>query len=77
MIGEKIVAIRRDEQGNITHIRTHLGHVLTLEEAVAQAKQGGFDSITSLDSQGNWTIARDARDGEPVTGGNLTILPEF
>ncbi len=77
MFGEKIVAIRKDDQGNIVQIKTHTGRILSIEEAMEQAGQGGFDSLTSIDERGNWTIDVGAGDGEPEQGGNLTILPEF
>ncbi|MFC4768453.1 DUF3892 domain-containing protein [Effusibacillus consociatus] len=77
MIGEKIIAIQKDANGNIAKVKTHTGRILTIEEAMVQANNGGFDSITSLDPQGNWYIASSAGDGQPETGGNLTILPEF
>jgi hypothetical protein len=77
MLGEKIVAIRKDGNGNIMEVKTHTGRILTIDQAIRQAEQGGFDSITSLDREGNWYIANSAGDGEPEQGGNLTILPEF
>lgn len=77
MFGEKIVAIRKDEQGNIVQVKTHTGRILSIEDAMDQARQGGFDSLTAIDAQGNWSIADGAGDGEPEQGGNLTILPEF
>jgi hypothetical protein len=77
MIGEKIIAVRKDANGEITKIKTHTGRVLSIEEAIRHAKNGGFDSITDLDPQGNWYISNSAGDGQPVNGGNLTILPEF
>lgn len=77
MFGEKIVAIQKDGNGNIAKVKTHTGRVLSIQEAMQQAKNGGFDSITSLDPQGNWFIANSAGDGQPEKGGNLTILPEF
>ncbi|BCJ87499.1 DUF3892 domain-containing protein [Effusibacillus dendaii] len=77
MIGEKIVAIQKDDAGNISKIKTHTGRILGIEEAKRFAAKGGFDSLTSIDEEGNWYIERSAGDGKPEIGGNLTILPEF
>lgn len=77
MIGEKIIAVRKDENGRISQIKTHTGRILTMEQAMRQAAEGGFDSLTAIDREGNWYIANSAGDGEPEIGGNLSVLPEF
>ncbi|GAX89121.1 DUF3892 domain-containing protein [Effusibacillus lacus] len=77
MIGEKIVAIQKDENGNITQVKTHTGRVLSIEEAIQQAENGGFDSIDKIDKHGNWYMKASAGDAQPEQGGNLSILPEF
>ncbi|WP_018131423.1 DUF3892 domain-containing protein [Effusibacillus pohliae] len=77
MLGEKIVAVRKDANGNITQVKTHTGRILTIEQAMQQAAAGGFDSLNAIDRQGNWYMANSAGDGEPEQGCNLSILPEF
>jgi hypothetical protein len=64
-VGEKIIAITDD------------GNILSINEIQKLARDGGVDSITSLDKEGNWTIQDSAATGETVYGSNLDQLPEF
>lgn len=75
--GEKIIAIRRDENGDIQMVKNHTGRVLSIEQAMEEAKEGRFDSLNAIDKEGNWFINSSAGDGMPERGGNLDILPEF
>jgi hypothetical protein len=76
-MGEKIVAIKKDQNGDIAYVKTDDGAILSIEEAQVLAREGKIDSLASLDKEGNWTILDSAGNGETVTGNNLDQLPEF
>jgi hypothetical protein len=76
-MGEKIIAVKKDQNGDIAEVMTHTGRVISIEQAMKEAAEGKFDSITSLDKEGNWTIANSAGDGQPESGNNLDMLPSF
>jgi hypothetical protein len=76
-MGEKIVAIKKDQNGDIAYVKTDDGAILSIEEAQVLAREGKIDSLASLDKEGNWTILYSAGNGETVTGNNLDQLPEF
>lgn len=76
-MGEKIIAIRKDQNGDIAEVMTHTGRVMSIEQAVEEARAGRFDSITALDKEGNWTISSSTGDGAPESGSNLDALPSF
>jgi Protein of unknown function (DUF3892) len=76
-MGEKIIAVRKDHNGDIAEVMTHAGRVISIEHAMQEARQGKFDSIDALDQEGNWYIQSSTGDGEPESGGNLDMLPSF
>ncbi|TCP52211.1 uncharacterized protein DUF3892 [Tumebacillus sp. BK434] len=76
-MGEKIIAVNKDQNGDIAEVMTHTGRVISIQQAMQEAAEGKFDSITSLDKEGNWTIANSTGDGQPETGNNLDMLPSF
>lgn len=76
-MGEKIIAIRKDHNGDIAFIKTNQGKVLSIQEAQHLAKEEYFDSIQSLDKEGNWIILNSAGTAERIEGHNLDKLPEF
>jgi|GEM_PF-6002635 len=76
-MGRKIVAVRKDHGGRITHVRTNRGEVLSLQEVQSLARLGEVDSLTDVHADGSWEIAHTAGyDGEAF-GQNLSKLPEF
>lgn len=76
-MGEKIIAVQKDQNGDIAEVMTHTGRVISIEQAIEEARAGQFDSITALDKEGNWYIASSTGDGEPEYGSNLDALPSF
>lgn len=74
-MGEKIIAVNKDQNGNIAEVMTHTGRVIPIEQAIQEVSEGKFDSITSLDRAGNWSIESSAGDGQPESGNNLDMLP--
>lgn len=70
----KLVAVRKDKQGNITHFLTDTEEIITAEQAETMAKEGEFASITELHQDGTWIID-DAT--QHLEGHNLGDLPEF
>jgi hypothetical protein len=75
--GEKIIAIRKDENGDIKMIKTHTGRIVPIEQAIQEAREGRYDSLHAIDKEGNWYIRHSAGTDAPEWGGNLDILPEF
>ncbi|MCF6092860.1 hypothetical protein L1765_02465 [Microaerobacter geothermalis] len=73
-MGVKLVAVRKDTLGNITHFLTNTGKVISINQAVKMAHDGQVDSITDLHADGTWSIQMS---DETVEGSNLTFLPEF
>lgn len=76
-MGEKIIAIEKDQNGDISQVMTHTGRTLPIDQAIQEANQGQFDTITALDKEGNWYIQSSTGTGQPEHGGNLDILPSF
>ncbi|MGZ4164056.1 MAG: DUF3892 domain-containing protein [Tumebacillaceae bacterium] len=76
-MGEKIIAVQKDQNGDIAEVMTHTGRVISIEQAMKEAADGKFDSITALDKEGNWYINSSTGDGQPEAGSNLDMLPSF
>ncbi|KEO81201.1 DUF3892 domain-containing protein [Tumebacillus flagellatus] len=76
-MGEKIIAVRKDRNGDIAEVMTHTGRVISIEQAMQEARDGNFDSLDAIDREGNWYIKSSTGDGEPEAGGNLDMLPSF
>jgi hypothetical protein len=76
-MGEKIIAVKKDGNGDIAEVMTHTGRVLSIEQAMQEAREGKFDSITAIDKEGHWLIESSAGDGQPEFGSNLDMLPSF
>jgi len=76
-MGEKIIAVNKDGNGDIKEIMTHTGRVLSIEAAMQEAREGKFDMIAALDKEGNWYIESSTGDGKPEYGHNLDTLPSF
>lgn len=76
-MGDKIVGIRKNVDGYITMVRMNNGRVLSIDDARQLAIQGGIDSLSTIDSEGNWWIADVDGEAGEVVGNNLDILPEF
>lgn len=70
----KLVAVKKDAAGNITHFLTDRDTIITFSEAQQLVSKGEVDSLTELHSDGSWIID-DAY--QHVEGINLGDLPEF
>lgn len=76
-MGEKIIAIQKDHNGDIAEIMTHTGRTMSIHQAIQEARAGKFDTITAIDKEGHWYIESSTGTGQPERGGNLDILPSF
>lgn len=70
----KLVGVRKDEHGNITHFLTDRETVLTIDEAKQLAREGGIDTLSEIQEDGSWVIDDAVQHME---GNNLADLPEF
>lgn len=70
----KLVAVRKDAEGNITHFLTDRDTVITFSEAQTLAENGQINSITSIQPNGVWLIEEE---DHIMRGENLGDLPEF
>ena len=77
MMREKIIAINKDINGDISEVMTHTGRRLSITQAIQEAREGKFDSIDVIDKEGHWYIQSSTGDGQPEFGGNLDILPSI
>lgn len=77
MMREKIIAVDKDANGDIAQVLTHTGRILSIEQAIREARSGNFDSIDAIDKEGHWYIGSSTGDGQPERGGNLDILPSI
>ncbi len=72
----KLVAVRKDDQGKITHFLTDKDTVITVAEADHLAHLRELDTLSEVHADGSWVISED--DGvQPMEGHNLGDLPEF
>lgn len=76
-MGKKFVRVRKDWRGNITHLLTNGGEVVTIDNARRMAMDGEIDSLSDLHADGTWEIAHTAGTNAYAEGENLDNLPEF
>ncbi len=76
-MGEKIIAVKKDQNGDIAEVMTHTGRTMSIEQAIQEAKDGKFDSLSAIDKEGNWYIESSTGDGQMEYGSNLDMLPSF
>lgn len=70
----KFVAVREDENGKITQLKTDTGQVFSFKEAQQLVREGKVDSLTELKDDGTWVIDDELQHAE---GHNFDILPHF
>ncbi|SFV06896.1 hypothetical protein [Alicyclobacillus macrosporangiidus] len=70
-MGTKFVRVRKDGFGNITHLLTNDGHVVSIDEARTMAQNGEVDSLSDLHADGTWEINNTAGSTEYGKGNNL------
>lgn len=73
-MAEKIVAVRKNEDGNIIAIKTQNGRELDYEQALAEAKNGNLEHVDVFHKYGR-DILRSEPDG--IKENNLDNLPRF
>jgi hypothetical protein len=71
---EKIVAVRKNEDGNITAIKTNTGRILEYNQAIMEAKAGSLAHVDVFFKYGR-DILRSEPDG--IKENNLDQLPLF
>ncbi|WDL96826.1 hypothetical protein [Alicyclobacillus sp. ALC3] len=76
-MGTKFVRVRKDWRGNITHLQTNDGDVVTIDEARRMAMEGEVDSLSDIHADGSWEIDHTAGTNQYEQGANLDTLPEF
>jgi hypothetical protein len=68
------IAVRKDEQGKITHFLTDDGKTITFAEAKELVHNGEVDSLTEIHDDGGWEMKLETT---PAHGNNLDDLPSF
>lgn len=76
-MGVKFVGVRKDKRGNITHLQTNDGSVVTIDVARVMALSGEVDSLTDIRADGSWSIENSAGDNTYEVGNNLDQLPDM
>ena len=71
---EEIVAVRKNEEGNLMAFQTNTGRVLDYVSALTEAKQGKLTRVDVFHKYGR-DILRSEPDG--IEENNLDRLPEF
>lgn len=71
---EQIVAVQKNENGNITAVQTESGRVLGYDQALAEAKAGRLAHVDVFHKYGR-EILRSEPDG--IRENNLDRLPTF
>ncbi|MDQ0191615.1 hypothetical protein JI721_14565 [Alicyclobacillus cycloheptanicus] len=76
-MGTKFVRVRKNWRGEITHLLTNDGQVVSIQEARRMAMNGEVDSLTDVHADGTWEIDATAGTSQYAEGANLDELPEF
>ncbi len=70
----QFVAVRKDEQGRITHFQTDDGRTITFEQAKELVYRNEVTSLTEIYEDGSWEMNLPT---SPEEGSNLDNLPSF
>ena len=73
-MAEKIVAVRKNGDGDITAVKTDQGRELEYSQAIAEAKAGNLEHVDVYERYGR-DILRSEPDG--IKENNLDNLPQF
>ncbi|MGM0875669.1 MAG: DUF3892 domain-containing protein [Bacillota bacterium] len=71
---EKIVAVRKNDDGDLIAFQTESGRELDYLEALSEAKAGKIAHVDVFHKYGR-DILRSEPDG--ISGNNLDVLPKF
>jgi hypothetical protein len=68
------IAVRKDQNGKITHFMTDQEEIITFEQARELVRNGQVDSLTEIYADGSWEMNLDSSSAK---GNNLDDLPLF
>lgn len=73
----QVVAVHKDDSGNIQNLKLSSGNVITLNEAIQMAKDDALPGYNVGKTRGRHSheVLRGDADGDPSN--NLDNLPEF
>lgn len=74
LVDEKVVAVNKDEQGDILSVKTNQGRVFRTDQAILQVRAGRLAGLQVVNRDGREYIRTNA-DG--IAENNLDNLPEF
>lgn len=71
---EKVVAVNKDEQGDIVSVKTNQGRVFRTDQAILQVSAGRLAGLQVVNRDGREYIRTNA---DSIAENNLDNLPEF
>ena len=74
LVDEKVVAVNKNEQGDIASVKTNQGRVFRTDQAILQVRAGRLAGLQVVNRDGREYIRTNA-DG--IAENNLDNLPEF
>lgn len=74
-MGEKIVAVRKNNQGSIIEMKLSSGQVVGYKEAQQMARDGMLEHVNLIRGKDNEEHLRSEPDSDPTN--NLANLPLF
>jgi|BioPla2DNA2_1021312.scaffolds.fasta_scaffold124698_2 hypothetical protein len=74
LVDEKVVAVNKNEQGDIVSVKTNQGRVFRTDQAILQVRAGRLAGLQVVNRDGREYIRTNA-DG--IAENNLDNLPEF
>ena len=74
LVDEKVVAVNKNEQGDIVSVKTNQGRVFRTDQALLQVRAGRLAGLQVVNRDGREYIRTNA-DG--IAENNLDNLPEF
>ena len=72
---ETFVAVRKDQDGDITHFKTSSGRELDYEQALAEIQNGTIEGVNIGEARNGRPVIRGNADGDPTN--NLDNLETF
>ncbi len=72
---ERIVAVQKNGDGDLTSFKTENGRILAYDEAIAEAGQGKLAGVNVFKGRDGGHYLRGDADGDPTN--NLDNLPVF
>lgn len=71
---ERIIGVKKDDDGNIAAVKTSAGQVYRLDQAIEQVRTGNIEGVKIVDRNGREYL-RSSPDQELAN--NLDRLPTF